>query len=316
MMEILRGSPALSAFRVNKLLTRFQDAHLPVSDIYAEYVHFADVSAPLSAEQQARLQRLLKYGPSLAEHAPQGCLLLVTPRPGTISPWSSKATDIAHNCDLPQVLRLERGLAFYVQAPQLTDAQWQQLASLLHDRMMETVFTELSAAEQLFAHHEPQPLKSVDVLGGGREALEQANRTLGLALADDEIDYLLDAFTRLGRNPNDIELYMFAQANSEHCRHKIFNADWIIDGEKQPKSLFKMIKNTFEQHPEHVLSAYKDNAAVMEGSEVGRFYADAQQGEYEFHQEAAHILMKVETHNHPTAISPWRCRHRFRRGNP
>lgn len=305
MMEILRGSPALSAFRVNKLLTRFQDAHLPVSDIYAEYVHFADVSAPLSAEQQARLQRLLKYGPSLAEHAPQGRLLLVTPRPGTISPWSSKATDIAHNCDLPQVLRLERGLAFYVQAPQLTDAQWQQLASLLHDRMMETVFTELSAAEQLFAHHEPQPLKSVDVLGGGREALEQANRTLGLALADDEIDYLLDAFTRLGRNPNDIELYMFAQANSEHCRHKIFNADWIIDGEKQPKSLFKMIKNTFEQHPEHVLSAYKDNAAVMEGSEVGRFYADAQQGEYEFHQEAAHILMKVETHNHPTAISPW-----------
>lgn len=305
MMEILRGSPALSAFRVNKLLTRFQDAHLPVSDIYAEYVHFADVSAPLSAEQQARLQRLLKYGPSLAEHAPQGRLLLVTPRPGTISPWSSKATDIAHNCDLPQVLRLERGLAFYVQAPQLTEAQWQQLASLLHDRMMETVFTELSAAEQLFAHHEPQPLKSVDVLGGGREALEQANRTLGLALADDEIDYLLDAFTRLGRNPNDIELYMFAQANSEHCRHKIFNADWIIDGERQPKSLFKMIKNTFEQHPEHVLSAYKDNAAVMEGSEVGRFYADAQQGEYEFHQEAAHILMKVETHNHPTAISPW-----------
>ncbi len=305
MMEILRGSPALSAFRVNKLLTRFQNAHLPVSDIYAEYVHFADVAAPLSADEHARLQRLLKYGPSLAEHAPQGRLLLVTPRPGTISPWSSKATDIAHNCDLPQVKRLERGLAFYVQAPQLTEAQWQQLAGLLHDRMMECVFSDLQAAEQLFAHHAPQPLQSVDVLGTGRQALEQANSTLGLALADDEIDYLLDAFTRLGRNPNDIELYMFAQANSEHCRHKIFNADWIIDGEKQPKSLFKMIKNTFEQHPDHVLSAYKDNAAVMEGSEVGRFYADAQQGEYAFHQEAAHILMKVETHNHPTAISPW-----------
>ena len=166
MMEILRGSPALSAFRVNKLLTRFQDAHLPVSDIYAEYVHFADVSAPLSAEQQARLQRLLKYGPSLAEHAPQGRLLLVTPRRHHFSlvieshryrPQLRPATGIAP----------ERGLAFYVQAPQLTDAQWQQLASLLHDRMMETVFTELSAAEQLFAHHEPQPLKSVDVLGGG-----------------------------------------------------------------------------------------------------------------------------------------------------
>ena len=305
MMEILRGSPALSAFRVNKLLARFQDAHLPVSDIYAEYVHFADVATALNADEKARLQRLLKYGPSLAEHTPQGRLLLVTPRPGTISPWSSKATDIAHNCDLAQVRRLERGLAFYIQAPQLSEAQWEQLAALLHDRMMETVFHELTQAEQLFAHHAPQPLKSVDVLGGGREALVQANITLGLALADDEIDYLLDAFKKLGRNPNDIELYMFAQANSEHCRHKIFNADWIIDGEKQPKSLFKMIKNTFEQTPDYVLSAYKDNAAVMEGSEAGRFFADSERGIYDYHQEAAHILMKVETHNHPTAISPW-----------
>ncbi|WP_133623045.1 phosphoribosylformylglycinamidine synthase [Erwinia sp. LJJL01] len=304
MMEILRGSPALSAFRINKLLTRFQDAHLPVSDIYAEYVHFADVSAPLSEDEKSRLQRLLKYGPSLAEHTPEGRLLLVTPRPGTISPWSSKATDIAHNCDLPQVLRLERGLAFYVQAPQLTEAQWGQLALLLHDRMMECVFSDTAQAEALFAHHQPAPLQSVDVLGEGRNALVQANIKLGLALADDEIDYLLAAFEKLGRNPNDIELYMFAQANSEHCRHKIFNADWVIDGAAQPKSLFKMIKNTFEKTPDHVLSAYKDNAAVMEGSQVGRFYAD-QQGNYDFHQEEAHILMKVETHNHPTAISPW-----------
>ncbi|KOC88245.1 phosphoribosylformylglycinamidine synthase [Winslowiella iniecta] len=305
MMEILRGSPALSAFRINKLLTRFQDAHLPVSDIYAEYVHFADVSAPLNADEKSRLQRLLKYGPSLAEHTPEGRLLLVTPRPGTISPWSSKATDIAHNCDLPQVLRLERGLAFYIQAPKLTEAQWSQLAGLLHDRMMETVFVELEQAQQLFAHHQPQPLQSVDVLGEGRNALVQANQKLGLALADDEIDYLQAAFEKLGRNPNDIELYMFAQANSEHCRHKIFNADWIIDGQQQPKSLFKMIKNTFEKTPDYVLSAYKDNAAVMEGSQVGRFYADADKGVYDFHQEDAHILMKVETHNHPTAISPW-----------
>ncbi|QEW31160.1 phosphoribosylformylglycinamidine synthase [Erwinia billingiae] len=305
MMEILRGSPALSAFRITKLLARFQDAHLPVSDIYAEYVHFADVSTPLAADEKARLQRLLKYGPSLAEHTPEGRLILVTPRPGTISPWSSKATDIAHNCDLPQVLRLERGLAFYVKAPQLTDAQWSLLAALLHDRMMEVVLSDLNQAEQLFAHHQPAPLQSVDVLGEGREALDKANRKLGLALADDEIDYLLAAFEKLGRNPNDIELYMFAQANSEHCRHKIFNADWIIDGEQQPKSLFKMIKNTMEKTPDHVLSAYKDNAAVMEGSQVGRFYADAEKGQYDFHQEEAHILMKVETHNHPTAISPW-----------
>nr|WP_154324654.1 phosphoribosylformylglycinamidine synthase [Pantoea sp. 201603H] len=305
MMEILRGSPALSAFRINKLLARFQNACLPVSDIYAEYVHFADVSKPLNADEKSRLQRLLRYGPSLTEHAPEGRLLLVTPRPGTLSPWSSKATDIAHNCDLPQVRRLERGLAFYVQAPQLTEAQWSQLATLLHDRMMETVFSTLEQAEQLFAHHQPQPLQSVDVLGEGRLALEQANHKLGLALADDEIDYLVAAFNQLGRNPNDIELYMFAQANSEHCRHKIFNADWVIDGQPQPKSLFKMIKNTFEQTPDHVLSAYKDNAAVMEGSQIGRFYADADNGVYDFHQEDAHILMKVETHNHPTAISPW-----------
>ncbi|MBN5216721.1 phosphoribosylformylglycinamidine synthase [Serratia ureilytica] len=305
MMEILRGSPALSAFRITKLLSRCQDAHLPVSDIYAEYVHFADVSAPLSAEEHAKLQRLLKYGPSLAEHAPEGRLLLVTPRPGTISPWSSKATDIAHNCGLQQVLRLERGLAFYVKAPELTEAQWHQLAALLHDRMMETVFSELQQAEQLFAHHQPAPYQSVDVLGAGRAALEQANVRLGLALAQDEIDYLLNAFTGLGRNPTDIELYMFAQANSEHCRHKIFNADWIIDGEQQPKSLFKMIKNTYEQTPDYVLSAYKDNAAVMEGSQVGRFFAAPENGTYDYHQEDAHILMKVETHNHPTAISPW-----------
>ena len=305
MMEILRGSPALSAFRVNKLLTRFQEAHLPVSDIYAEYVHFADVSAPLNTEEKSRLQRLLKYGPSLAEHTPRGRLLLVTPRPGTLSPWSSKATDIAHNCDLPQVRRLERGLAFYVQAPQLTEAQWPQLAALLHDRMMETVFSELQEAEKLFVQQPPQPLQSVDMLAQGRTALEEANQRLGLALADDEIDYLLAAFEKLGRNPNDIELYMFAQANSEHCRHKIFNADWVIDGVSQPQSLFKMIKNTFAATPDYVLSAYKDNAAVMEGSDVGRFYADAQRGVYDFHQEPTHILMKVETHNHPTAISPW-----------
>ncbi|PCR10649.1 phosphoribosylformylglycinamidine synthase [Klebsiella pneumoniae] len=304
-MEILRGSPALSAFRINKLLARFQAANLPVSAIYAEYIHFADLNAPLSADDRERLARLLQYGPSLSSHTPTGKLLLVTPRPGTISPWSSKATDIAHNCGLAQVVRLERGVAYYVEASTLTEAQWAAVAAELHDRMMESVFDELEAGEKLFAHHQPTPVTSVDLLGEGRQALIDANLRLGLALADDEIDYLQDAFTRLGRNPNDIELYMFAQANSEHCRHKIFNADWIIDGEQQPKSLFKMIKNTFEKTPDYVLSAYKDNAAVMEGSEVGRYFADHQTGRYDFHQEPAHILMKVETHNHPTAISPW-----------
>ncbi|RLM26332.1 phosphoribosylformylglycinamidine synthase [Brenneria alni] len=303
-MEILRGSPALSAFRINKLLVRCKEYFLPISDIYAEYVHFADVSAPLNNDELAKLTRLLKYGPSLAEHEPQGRLLLVTPRPGTISPWSSKATDIARNCGLNRILRLERGLAFYIHAPTLSDEQWQQLGALLHDRMMESVFDEMQQAEKLFSHHQPAPLKRVEIMLRGRQALEEANGRLGLALAEDEIDYLLDAFSKLGRNPTDIELYMFAQANSEHCRHKIFNADWVIDGVEQPKSLFKMIKNTFEHTPNHVLSAYKDNAAVMEGSAVGRFYADTH-GNYDYHQEDAHILMKVETHNHPTAISPW-----------
>lgn len=305
MMEILRGSPALSAFRINKLVTTFQELQLPIRSLYAEYVHFAEVTQPLTDEQKTRLEKLLRYGPSLAEHTPQGQLLLVTPRPGTISPWSSKATDIAHNCELPMVKRLERGLAFYVDAPKLDKAQFEQVAALLHDRMMETVLTDFADAAQLFTQHTPHPLTSIDIQQGGRQALSEANIRLGLALAEDEIDYLLNAFTRLGRNPNDVELYMFAQANSEHCRHKIFNADWVIDGVAQPKSLFKMIKNTFETTPDHVLSAYKDNAAVMEGSVAGRFYAEAETGQYDFHQQPVHILMKVETHNHPTAISPW-----------
>lgn len=272
-MEILRGAPALSEFRVQKLLTTCQAQELPITDIYAEYVHFAKLSAPLSADELAKLEKLLTYGPKIAEHEPEGLLLLVTPRPGTISPWSSKATDIAHNCGLGQVDRLERGLAYYVKASAaLTDAQQRVLMGLLHDRMMETVFADLQQAEQLFVEEQPAPLTSVDVLEGGREALAQANIQMGLALADDEIDYLVEAFKGLGRNPNDIELCMFAQANSEHCRHKIFNADWTIDGIEQPKSLFKMIKNTYEHNSEYVLSAYKDNAAVFVGSEAGRFF--------------------------------------------
>ncbi len=304
MMEILRGSPALSAFRINKLLDRFNAARLPVTGVYAEYMHFASLAAPLDDEARARLVRLLEYGPTLASHTPGGTLLLVTPRPGTLSPWSSKATDIARNCGLSQVKRLERGVAWYLEG-ELSPAQRDEAAALIHDRMMESVFTSPEQAESLFACHDPRPVQSVDLLGRGREALLEANVRLGLALAEDEIDYLQQAFTALGRNPNDIELYMFAQANSEHCRHKIFNADWVIDGEAQPKSLFKMIKNTFEQTPDYVLSAYKDNAAVMEGSEVGRFYPQAADGYYQYHQEPTHILMKVETHNHPTAISPW-----------
>ncbi|GIC27280.1 phosphoribosylformylglycinamidine synthase [Vibrio cholerae] len=305
-MRILRGSPALSEFRVNKLLTACREQQLPVTGIYAEFMHFADLKAELNPQELEKLEKLLTYGPTIQEHEPQGLLLLVTPRPGTISPWSSKATDIAHNCGLHGIKRLERGTAYYVEAETaLTAAQIATLEALLHDRMMEVVFAELTDAQQLFSVAEPAPMSQVDVLAGGRRALEEANVSLGLALAEDEIDYLVESFTKLGRNPNDIELMMFAQANSEHCRHKIFNADWTIDGVKQDKSLFKMIKNTFEQTPDYVLSAYKDNAAVMTGSTVGRFFPDPESRQYTYHHEDAHILMKVETHNHPTAISPW-----------
>ncbi|EWH09915.1 phosphoribosylformylglycinamidine synthase [Catenovulum agarivorans DS-2] len=305
-MEILRGAPALSDFRVKKLLASCEQNTLAITNIYAEFMHFADVSAPLTDDEHQKLSRLLKYGPTIEEHEPAGTLLLVTPRPGTISPWASKATDIANNCGLDKVKRIERGIAYYVEgADALTAEQLDVLKDLLHDRMMETVFAEFDQANALFEKAQPAPHRSVDILAGGREALATANVEMGLALAEDEIDYLVENFQKLGRNPNDIELYMFAQANSEHCRHKIFNADWTIDGVAQPKSLFKMIKNTFETTPEYVQSAYKDNAAVMDGSFGGRFFADADTGIYNYHQENIEILMKVETHNHPTAISPY-----------
>ncbi|WP_371373907.1 phosphoribosylformylglycinamidine synthase [Thalassotalea aquiviva] len=305
-MEILRGAPALSDFRISKLLNECEQLSLPVTGIYAEFMHFAELTSALSEDDLSKLKKLLTYGPTIEEHEPKGKLLLVTPRPGTISPWSSKSTDIAHNCGLNNIIRLERGIAYYIEtsAP-LNDSQSAQLASLLHDRMMESVFEHFDDAKALFVHAEPGTMTSVDVIGGGREALVKANQDMGLALAEDEIDYLVENFIKIGRNPNDIELYMFAQANSEHCRHKIFNADWTIDGVKQPKSLFKMIKNTYETHSDYVLSAYKDNAAVMVGSEAGRFFPNPQSKEYEYTQEDIQILMKVETHNHPTAISPY-----------
>ena len=302
-MLILRGAPALSEFRVNKILARCQQSQLPVTNVYAEYAHFADLTSPLSSAEQTKLEKLLTYGPTIAEHTPAGKLVLVTPRPGTISPWASKATDIAHNCGLKQVHRVERGIAYYVEG-ELNAEQLLQVTALLHDRMTEATHSQFEDAAQLFRSDAPRQMSSVDILSGGREALAIANVEQGFALADDEIDYLVENFIKLGRNPNDIELFMFAQANSEHCRHKIFNADWTIDGEEQPKSLFKMIKNTFEKNPENVLSAYKDNAAVMKGSKAGRFFPNAQ-GEYAYHQEDIEILMKVETHNHPTAIAPF-----------
>jgi phosphoribosylformylglycinamidine synthase len=304
-MLVMRGAPALSAFRHDKLLSALQSAVPTVSGVYAEFYHFADVSSPLTEEEQTVLTRILKYGPKSEVQDANGPLFLVVPRPGTISPWSSKATDIARNCGLNKINRLERGIAYFVTASQpLTDAENALVIAQLHDRMVEAVMTDYEQAQTLFAHTEPKPLGSVDILGGGRAALETANQTLGLALAEDEIDYLVTAFKDLGRNPTDVELMMFAQANSEHCRHKIFNASWDIDGEAQDKSLFAMIRNTNEVGGENVLSAYKDNAAVIAGSTAGRFFPAPGSAEYGYSQEPIHILCKVETHNHPTAIAP------------
>ncbi|MFP6850336.1 MAG: phosphoribosylformylglycinamidine synthase [Pseudomonas sp.] len=303
-MLILRGAPALSAFRHGKLLEQLASKVPAVTGLYAEFAHFAEVSGVLNADEEQVLARLLKYGPSVPVQEPSGRLFLSIPRFGTISPWSSKASDIARNCGLAKIQRIERGLAYYVSG-ELNAAEAQQVADLLHDRMTQLVLDNLEGAAALFSHAQPKPLTAVDVLGGGRAALEQANVELGLALAEDEIDYLVTSFNGLGRNPHDIELMMFAQANSEHCRHKIFNASWDIDGQSQEKSLFGMIKNTYQMHSEGVLSAYKDNASVIVGNVAGRFFPDPETRQYGAVQEPVHILMKVETHNHPTAIAPF-----------
>ncbi len=313
-MLILRGSPALSPFRLTKLLQDLTAAQLPARAISAEFVHLVETSDELTPSQRGVLEKLLTYGPSRAGRAVGGITQVVAPRPGTISPWSSKATDIARICGLAAVKRIERVIVYHIDLDPsalakplmiLTAPQLKALRSKLHDRMTQVVFDQVDACEVLFRHEQPRPMTSVPVLAQGRAALTAANASLGLALADDEIDYLVNAFTALGRDPHDVELMMFAQANSEHCRHKIFNATWDLDGQPQGKSLFQMIRNTYQFHSEGILSAYKDNSAVVTGSRGGRFFADPKTNEYRTSQEDIHILCKVETHNHPTAISPF-----------
>ena len=308
-MEICRGNPALSPFRATRLLNALKQQVPVICSVYGEYIHFVDLHDPdeaCSSWQKGVLEKLLQYGPRRVRQQETGALFLVTPRPGTISPWSSKATDIAQNCGLVGIHRLERGIAYYIDSTSpLAPEDESRIKALLHDRMTETVLSDLQQASQLFVEADPAPLARVPVLAAGRSALEAANQSLGLALADDEIDYLLESFRKLERDPSDVELMMFAQANSEHCRHKIFNASWDIDGEAQDKSLFAMIRNTYQMNSEGVLSAYKDNASVIEGWKGGRFFPDSQTRTYGYTEEDIHILMKVETHNHPTAIAPW-----------
>ena len=322
-MLILPGSNALSVFRSQRLLSQLQAAAPAIAAVQARFVHFIDSAAPLSLDDTERLTAMLTYGEPVPETLYEGSTaeFFVIPRLGTISPWASKATDIAHNCGMTHVHRIERGVAYKVVlksgilgssigAPKkLLDSELSNVAALLHDRMTDTVLRNADDAAQLFTELEGRPLESIDVLKEGRDALLRANTELGLAMSLDEIDYLNDAFTKAQRNPTDVELMMFAQANSEHCRHKIFNADWIIDGVKQDKSLFGMIKNTHQLQPKGTVVAYSDNSSIMEGATVTRFFPQAGGAhgsqEYAPITELTHTLMKVETHNHPTAISPF-----------
>ncbi len=300
-MLVIPGGPARSTFRLQKLLPSVRARAPGLEAIHAGWLHFVDGDAP----DRAVLERLLDY-----EAEPPAPLVrldaVVVPRPGTVSPWSTKATEIALSCGAslsPGGLgRVERGVGWMFSG-RVSTAERMALLPLLHDRMTEAVLASADAADVLFARAAPRPLGHIPLTSGGRAALVDADKRLGLALAADEIDYLVDAFGALSRDPTDVELMMFAQANSEHCRHKIFNATWTLDGEPLARSLFQMVRHTHAVAPGHVLSAYSDNSAVVEGYSVNRFFADAD-GVYRAHAEPAHLLMKVETHNHPTGISP------------
>ena len=302
----LHGQAALSVFRLSKLEQAIRPAFPGLRSLSARFVYFAELNAPLSNDDRERLEALLLSGDAVESLPASAEQRIVIPRPGTISPWSSKATEITRACGIDAVARVERGIAYALTTKATpTAADIAAVDRVLCDRMTEIVIGSGADAESLFAAHLPAPVSTVELGDDGRAALAAANVELGLALSDDEIDYLLNAYTELRRDPTDAELMMFAQANSEHCRHKIFNADWVIDGEAQPERLFGMIRTTTEAAPDGVLSAYSDNAAVIEGFDGERLMPRPDDGRFEFQREPVHILMKVETHNHPTAISPF-----------
>ncbi len=308
-MKILTGSQALSEFRIQRLLARLREVHPGIESVAASFVYLLELDCALTSVDELRLREVLTESGQSAQEIPSGELFVITPRPGTISPWSSKASDILHNCGFGDVRRVERGRAVVLRMRQgqgLPERLRPAVEALLHDRMTETVFASLEDAEALFVSHEPAPLREMDISGDAEAAIARANVELGLALSPDEISYLAEHYAALARNPTDVELMMFAQANSEHCRHKIFNADWVINGRPREHTLFGMIRNTYRMSPDNVLSAYRDNAAVMVGHAAVRvLHVDPESREYGFVEEPAHILMKVETHNHPTAISPF-----------
>ncbi|MEO5365036.1 MAG: hypothetical protein H7831_01495 [Magnetococcus sp. WYHC-3] len=314
------GSSAWSGFRLQRMLERVAREAPEVCGIAARWLHLVALHAPLDHDSEERLRALLTYGPrhdadegevwsdaAVASEPHVAETLYVVPRPGTLSPWSSKASDIARGAGLRAVERLERGIEVTLHwRGGLPAAEMRRCArGPLHDRMTQTVLEHQDGMSSLFADHAPRPLERVPVMGQDRPALVAANRRLGLALSEGEMDYLMEHFRALGRDPTDVELMMFAQANSEHCRHKIFNARWTVDGEEQPLGLFQMIKNTHAMNPGHTLSAYRDNAAVIAAQPSRRFHPAAETGVYREFDEPSHTLIKVETHNHPTAISPF-----------
>jgi len=309
-MLLILGNSALSNASLIKLKQQFKAFGYDLSQLSARYVHVVDVDpSALNKQQQDVLHSILEYGVDDQaakddKASNEGHKIYAMPRIGTISPWSTKATDIAHICGLNQISRIERGIQFSLDAS-MSKAELDKHLGLLHDKMVEQIFYEETDCEQLFSHHSPKPLSHVDILSVGKAALEKANVELGLALSPDEIDYLVTNYQELERNPTDVELMMFAQANSEHCRHKIFNASWTLDGEEKSESLFGMIKNTYKQHSDGVLSAYHDNSAVIQGFEGSKFASNKEGNRYDYENFRQDILMKVETHNHPTAISPF-----------
>ena len=303
----IAGPSALSAFRSQQLLADLTKIDRNIVGIDSYYIHFVDADRELSVDEHRILSQILRYGSNPGTPNPISQCFWVIPRPGTLSPWSSKATDIAKRCGLGVVRRIERGIVYFIEGikgSNSSECDNTRVLSLIHDRMTQIV-VPADRDINLFEHRIPAALESIPLMERGRVALTKANAEMGLALSEEEIEYLDRSFQALGRDPTDTELMMFAQANSEHCRHKIFNAQWRIGGQEKEKTLFAMIRNTTQSSGKGVLSAYKDNAAVMEGSEAQLFLRDPMTGRYRYMDESAHILMKVETHNHPTAISPF-----------
>lgn len=307
-MLSIKGASALSHFRKQKVLSALQHVCPECNDVSARYIHFVELDQALNDAETATLEKLLEYGPAIEldilENATE---YLSIPRLGTITPWSTKATDIALHCGLNKIKRLERGVLWQIRCNDEFDQQnlMQVIETVLIDPMTEMLLSDPNKAEHIFDHARPAPFNTIDILAGGLPTLQRANKEYGFALSDEEQRYLVEQFTRLQRNPTDTELMMFAQVNSEHCRHKIFNADWTLDGEKQSHSPFKMIRHTHAENGENTLVAYHDNAAVIKGATAGRFFPDPQSGNYAYTEEPVHISIKVETHNHPTAISPF-----------